>query len=434
MGEHGLRALLNDSIEIGAANWTPHMIEQFKRLRGYDPTPWLPALTGVIVGSRSASDAFLYDYRRTLADLMASQHYGTVAAVATENGLKVYGEALEDGRPSLGDDMEMRSHTDVPMGAMWTYARQSGPKPTYLADLKGAASVAHIYGQNLTGAESFTSMLAPWAYAPGDLRRIVDLEFASGVNLPEIHASVHQPLDDKVPGLRLFIFGQDFNRHETWAEMARPWIDYIARNSYLLQQGRYFANVAYFYGEEAPLTGLYGMHPVADAPRRYAYDFVNADALIHELRVQDGDLTAASGACYRVLYLGGSSQRMTLPVLQQIAQLVEAGATVVGEAPQSSPSLADDKTTFDQLVHRLWGGRKVLPTHDVEGVLLTLGVQADFSFTSTHPDSEILFLHRRLTDGDLYFINNRKDRPEHFDAHFRVLGRVPEIWRADTGA
>jgi hypothetical protein len=441
IGKHGVRALLNDSIEVGAANWTPRIIEQFKRLRGYDPTPWLPALTGVIIGSRSASDAFLYDYRRTLADLMASEHYGTVASVAHEHGLKAYGEALEDNRPSLGDDMAMRSHTDIPMSAMWTYPRRTGPKPTYLADIKGAASVAHVYGQNLVAAESMTSALAPWAYAPHDLRRIIDLEFVTGVNRPVIHTSVHQPVDDKVPGLSLFIFGQYFNRHESWAEMARPWVDYMSRCSYLLQQGRNFADVAYFYGEEAPLTGLYGEKPVADAPTSYAYDFVNADALMSRLAVQDGQLVADSGAHYRLLYLGGSSQRMTLPVLQRIASLAEAGATIVGEAPQASPSLKDDRATFNALVRRLWNGQAVtrigqgtvIASKDVEAALASLGVDPDFSYTKPQADSELLFLHRHLADGELYFISNRQDRAEHVEARFRVTGKAPEIWRADTG-
>jgi hypothetical protein len=440
IGAHGVRALLNDSIEVGAANWTPKLAEQFKRLRGYDPTPWLPALTGVIVGSRSESDAFLYDYRRTLADLMASEHYGTVAAVAHDHGLIMYGEALEDNRPSLGDDMAMRSHTDIPMSAMWTYARQTGPKPTYLADVKGAASVAHIYGQNLVAAESLTSMLAPWAFAPSDLRRVIDLEFATGINRPVIHTSVHQPLDDKLPGLRLFIFGQDFNRHDTWAEMARPWVDYLARNSYLLQQGRYFADVAYFYGEEAPLTGLYGKTPVADAPTQYGYDFLNADALMKEIRVQDGDLTARSGARYKILYLGGSSQKMTVSVLQRLAGFVEAGATVVGEAPQSSPTLRDDKASFNALVRRLWSGDRVtrvgqgrtIASRDVQSALSEMNIGPDFSYSKSQPDSEILFLHRHLEDGDLYYLSNRADRAEHTEAHFRVVGKEPQIWRADT--
>ena len=130
------------------------MIAQFQRLRGYDPRPWLPTLAGVLVGTRAQTDKFLFDYRRTLADLLASEHYGTIAKVAHENGLIVYGEALEDKRPMLGDDMSMRPHTDVPMAAMWTFNKEDGPRQTLIADMKGAASVAHIYGQNLVAAES----------------------------------------------------------------------------------------------------------------------------------------------------------------------------------------------------------------------------------------------------------------------------------------
>jgi hypothetical protein len=441
LGNHGVRALLTDSIEVGAANWTPRMIEQFKRLRGYDPTSWLPALTGVVIESRSASDAFLYDYRRTLSDLMASEHYGTVATVAHENGLKVYGEALEDNRPSLGDDIAMRSHADVPMAAMWTFSRETGPSPTYLADIKGAASVAHIYGQNLVAAESLTSMLSPWAHAPSDLRRIIDLEFVTGVNRPVIHTSVHQPLDDKVPGLSLFIFGQYFNRHETWAEMARPWVDYISRNSFMLQQGRHFADVAYFYGEEAPLTGLYGQKPIADAPARYDYDFINTDALMNQLTAAGDELVAKSGARYKALYLGGSSQHITLSTLQQIASLATAGATIVGVAPESSPSLKDDKATFDALVRRLWSGEsttkvgqgRVIAGKDVEAALAATGVGPDFSYTKPQADTEIPFLHRRIEAGDVYFLSNRRNRPEHVEARFRVVGKAPQVWRADSG-
>lgn len=443
MGARGVRAVLTDSTEVGASNWTPQLIAQFRRLRGYDPTPWLPALTGVVVGSRSQSDAFLYDFRRTLADLVASEHYGQVAAVAHARGLKVYGEALEGGRTSLGDDMAMRAHTDLPMAALWTYPRNpEGPEPRKLGDLKGAASVAHVYGQNLAAAESLTSAMQPWAHAPADLKRIIDLEFASGINLPVIHTSVHQPVDDKVPGLSLSVFGQYFNRHETWAEMARPWIDYIARSSFLLQQGRDVSDVAYFYGEEAPLTVVVGEGPLADAPRRYGYDFVNSDALLAQLSVDGADLVAKSGARYRALYLGGSSRRMTLPVLRRLAQLAAEGATIVGVAPQGSPSLADDKAEFDRLVRQLWAGGpvtrlgrgQVIASKDVEAALAAIGARPDFAYQAEAADSEVLFVHRRLEDGEIYFLNNRKNRPEAIEARFRVTGRRPEIWRADTGA
>jgi hypothetical protein len=442
IGERGLRALLTDSIEVGPSNWTRDMLGQFQKLRGYDPRPWLPTLTGVLVGSRTESDAFLYDFRRTLADLIVSEHYGQVAATAHRHGLKVYGEALEAGRPSLGDDMAMRSHADIPMAALWTYPAAKGPRVVLLADMKGAASVAHVYGQNLVAAESLTAGFSPWAFAPSNLKTVMDLEFAYGINRPVIHTSVHQPVDDKKPGLSLMIFGQYFNRHETWAEMAKPWVDYISRSSFMLQQGRYFADVAYFYGEEAPLTGLYKDTPVADAPIRYGFDFVNPDVVLNRLSVDGGDLTAPSGARYRVLYLGGSSHRMTLGMLQRLAALAEAGATIVGAAPMDSPALTDDPAEFARLVHRLWSGSpvtqvgrgRVIASKDIESALQSVGVAPDFSYEKPAADSEVLFLHRRLADGDAYFLSNRKDRAEHFEARLRVTGKRPEIWRADTGA
>ncbi|WP_313958585.1 glycosyl hydrolase [Novosphingobium sp. 9] len=445
IGQHGIRALLTDSIEAGEANWTPQMIAKFRALRGYDPTPWLPALTGVLVGSREDTDRFLYDYRRTLADLLASEHYGTIARVAHANGLKLYGEALEDHRPMLGDDMTMRSHTDVPMAAMWAFNKAEGPRQSLVADIKGAASVAHLYGQNLVAAESMTSQMAPWAFAPKDLKHVIDLEFVTGVNRPVVHTSVHVPVDDKKPGLSLFIFGQYFNRMESWSGMAKPWVDYISRSSLMLQQGRNVADLAYFHGEEAPLTSLYGDKPVADAPVTHAYDFLNFDAL-NTLLTNDGtDVVTPAGARYRAIYLGGSSSRMTLAALRRLSALVEGGATVIGEKPQLSPSLVASEqgegAQWMSLVDRLWpgGGQamigkgRVIASHDVEGALAGMGVAPDFRFTGAAAGVAIPFVHRRDDKGDIYYLSNPADTAQTIEAHFRVTGKRPELWHPETG-
>ncbi|GGC00868.1 hypothetical protein GCM10011494_19270 [Novosphingobium endophyticum] len=441
VGQDGVRAILNDSIEVGAANWTPGMIGHFKRLRGYDPTPWLPTLTGTIIGSREESDRFLFDFRRTLADLLADAHYGTVARVAHENGLKVYSEALEDNRPQIGDDLQMRRHADVPMAAMWYFPLGEDPKQTYIADIKGAASVANIYGRPYVAAESMTSMLAPWAYGPRDLKHVIDLEFATGINRPVIHTSVHVPTEDHKPGLRLSIFGQDFNRNEAWAELARPWVDYIARNSLMLQQGRNVADIAYFYGEEAPVTGLYGEKPVSGIPKANAFDFVNADALLEAFRNNGNDLVTSGGAQYRVLYLGGSSHRMSLKVLRKIVALAEGGATVVGLRPQGDPGIVADQAEYDALVNRLWPGTpttevgrgRVIATDDLDAALAQAGVAPDFAYAAKQEGSVLPFVHRRLDHGDIYFISNQKDRVETIEARFRVTGKAAELWRAETG-
>ena len=438
IGSRGVRALLNDSIEVGASNWTPQIVAEFRARRGYDPVPWLPALTGVILGSPARTDAFLHDYRQTLADLMAEAHYKTIAEEAHERGLIHYSEALEDKRPSLGDDMAMRRHADVPMAAMWSYDTERGaPQPSYEGDMRGAASVAHVYGQNLVAAESLTAALQPWAFAPRDLKPMIDMEFAMGVNRPVIHTSVHQPLTDKAPGFSLFIFGQYFNRLETWGEQAKPWVDYIARSSYMLQQGRNVADIAYFYGEEAPLTGLFAKAVPGDLPTNNAFDFVNPDVLLNQLSNDGPDLVAKSGARYKALYLGGSSAKMSLTVLKRIDTLVRAGATLIGEKPSGSPTLQDDPAEFTRVAGALWGGDtgkgRVLASRDPDAALMALGIAPDFAYTKAAPDTWLRFVHRKTADADVYFVTNRRNRTEATTLSLAQTGKAPEWWDAQTG-
>ena len=446
LGEAGISYLLTDSIEAGSQNWTDSILSDFQRLRGYDPHPWLPALTGVMIGSTADTDRFLWDFRRTIAQLLAENHYGEISDELHRHGMKYYSEALEYHRPALGDDMEMRSKADVPMGAMWTWAGRPGPDVDYEADLRGAASISHIYGQNLVGAESMTSNGPAWSFSPNTLKKVADLEFAMGVNRFEIHESTHQPVPDMAPGLTLGPFGLWFNRNQTWANQARPWVTYLARSSYLLQQGHFDADVAYFYGQEGPLTSVFGFHPPPDAPAGYAFDFVNSDVILHELTFEDGRLVTPGGTSYRILYLGGTSRRMTLPVMRRIAELVAQGAVLVGNKPVDSPSLADNEQEFQRLAARLWGAKpsksgafhkfgkgRVYAGMTPDQALAALGVAPDFTYTRPQPDASLLFVHRKLADGDIYYVDNRKDRSENVDATFRVAGKAPELWDAATG-
>jgi hypothetical protein len=447
MGASGISYMLTDSIEVGPQNWTDNMLGEFQQRRGYDARPWLPTLTGMVIESTADTDRFLWDFRRTIGQLLAENHYGEIADDLHTHGLSYYSEALEMHRPSLGDDMEMRSKADVPMGAMWTWAGQPGPEVTYLADLRGAASVAHIYGQNLVGAESMTSRGPAWSFSPNNLKKVADLEFALGVNRFEIHESSHQPVADMAPGMTLGPYGLWFNRNDTWAGEAKPWVDYLARCSYLLQQGRFYADVAYFYGEEGPLTAVFGWKGIEDAPEGYGFDFVNSDVILHHLTYQDGRLVTPGGTSYRILYLGGRSRRMTLPVLRQLKELVLQGAVMVGSRPLDSPSLSDDEKQFQAVADELWGknasqGRavrkigkgRVYSGMSANEVLAALDLPRDFEYTQPKTDTTLMFVHRHLADGDLYFVDNRQQRAEDVTATFRVDGKMPEIWDPATGA
>ncbi len=446
MGKRGIRYVVTDSWEAGAQNWTDDMLAEFTRRRGYDPHPWLPVLTGHVVESAVASDAFLWDFRKTIADLIADEHYGQVEASLKERGLGHYGESHEGGRALIADGMEVKKLDDIPMSAMWVQSPGVNRELySYNADDRESASVAHIYGQNLVAAESMTAVHAPWAWSPATLKPTADKELAEGINRFVIHCSVHQPLAGKAPGLGLGPYGQWFNRNDTWAEEAGPWIEYLSRSSYLLQQGRFSADILYFYGEDSNITALFGEHSPA-IPEGYGFDYVNADALIHEFKVVNGELASGSGMRYRILALDPYSRHMSLPVLRSIRDLAKSGAVVVGDRPIATPSLADDQAEFGSIVDELWGpantteaephavGKgKVFFDVDVAGALKSLQIDPDFSYTKPEKDTNLLFVHRHLHDGDLYYVDNRNDRAETVSATFRVAGKQAELWHADTG-
>jgi hypothetical protein len=441
MGKKGLQYVINDSWEAGTANWTDDIIAEFTKRRGYNPRPWLPVLTGRVIESSQESESFLWDFRKTLGDLLAEYHYDQINDILHARGMGHYGESHEEGRAFIGDGMEVKRHNDVPMSAMWTQkpgvnAEQYG----YNADIRESASVAHIYGQNLVAAESLTASSGAWAWSPATLKPTADKELAMGLNRFVIHTSVHQPLLDKKPGLALGPFGQWFNRNETWAEQAKPWVSYLARSSYLLQQGRFDADIAYFYGEDTNITALFGKKG-PETPAGYNWDYFNADALVHVLTFADGQLATPSGMRYRVLALDPHSQHMSLPVLRKIRDLVQAGAVVSGPKPTDTPSLSDDPKEFQNIADQLWGSGsgnsigkgRVYGDQKLGDVLASIHVEPDFNYTKPESDTNLLFVHRKLDDSDLYFVDNRNDRNETLEATFRVEGKEAELWHADTG-
>ena len=442
MGKRGIRYVITDSWEAGSQNWTDDMLVQFKKRRGYDPTPWMPVLAGEVVESSEASDRFLWDLRKTISDLIADEHYGQVQASLKERGIGHYGESHESGRAFVADGMEVKKLDDIPMAAMWTQSPGvNNVQYGYNADDRESASVAHIYGQNIAAAESMTAAAAPWAWSPATLKPTADQELLNGINRFVIHESAHQPLLNKAPGLTLGPFGQWFNRNETWAEEAAPWVNYLARSSYLLQQGHYAADVLYFYGEDSNLTALFDKKG-PDVPAGYAFDYINADGLIHEFKVGDGKITTASGMNYQVLALDPYSKHMSLPVLRAIDKLVRDGAVVAGPKPEDDPSLADNQAEFHKIADQLFGdgtgvhtvGKgKVYAGQSLGDGFKAMNLEPDFDYANPNPNAPVLFAHRHLSDADLYFIDNRSDNSATIEATFRITGRAPELWYAETG-
>ncbi|HLO59137.1 MAG TPA: glycosyl hydrolase [Bacteroidales bacterium] len=444
MGSRGLQYVITDSWEAGVQNWTDSMPSDFKKLRGYDLYTWLPVLAGHIVKSAEASERFLWDFRKTVGDLTTKNHYDLLTDILKQRGMGRYTESHEGGRAFIGDGMEVKRNAAIPMSATWTPGLEENAEVStgYKADVRESASVAHIFGQNIVAAESMTAIGTAWAWSPATLKPTADMELSNGLNRFVIHTSVHQPVDDKIPGLGLGPFGQWFTRHETWAEQAKSWIDYLSRSCFMLQQGKFVADLAYYYGEDNNITALYA-NKLPAIPEGYNYNFVNSDVVLNKLQVKKGMIVTATGMEYKMLVLDSNAIYMTLPVLKKIGDMVNAGAVIAGPKPVASPSLSDDEKEFKILADELWAGGnginsygkgKVIGGSTIRQASDEMKIQADFAYTKPEPDTRLLFVHRKTGNIDIYWVNNRKNRVEDIEGIFRVMGKEAEIWHPETGA
>nr|WKN38715.1 glycosyl hydrolase [Tunicatimonas sp. TK19036] len=432
MGEEGLGYMILDSYEAGHMTWTEDMFSEFSVRRGYDMKPFVPVLTGRVIQSSEASEQFLWDFRKTIGEMIAENHYDVIGEELHKRDMKRYTESHENKRIYLADGMDVKRNADIPMSAMWTPGSLAGGEDEEVrskADIRESASVANIYGQEFVAAESMTSVGNAFSYHPAKLKRTADMELASGLNRFVIHTSVHQPLDDKMPGFSLGPFGQYFTRQETWAEQAKPWIDYLARSCHMLQQGSNVADVLYYYGENHNITSRFA-DQLPPVPAGYEFDFVNASALIDAIEVKDGQFVAPSGNTYPLLVLDESARLMTLPVLKKLKELVDAGGKVSGMKPEESPSLADDSEEFQTLVDEVWQNSNVLKG-DVGAALNALNLAEDVLVSNA--DFEVLYRHRKTPEQDIYWLNNRSESPTSAEVSFRMSGKVPKLWHPQTG-
>ena len=432
-----LNSSLIDSYEVGGQNWNRDFRAEFQKRRGYDPLMYLPAFTGRVVDSPAVSERFLWDVRRTIADLFAENYFGHFAELCRQHGLQ---NAVE---PYTGpfESMQSGATADVVMGEFWS---GSSGHPS----VKLAASIAHVYGKSIVAAESFTATPEPgrWQNDPYSLKTLGDLMYCQGLNRYVFHRYAMQPWTNTWPGMTMGQWGFHFERTVTWWNQGKPWIDYISHCQYLLQQGRAVADAAYFTGESSPVEMRVG-NPAL--PAGYDYDAINADVLLHGATVKDGRLTLRSGANYAALILPPGDADMTPQLLSRVRDLVRAGATVVGPRPQHSPSLADYPRCDAQvkkLADELWGNRdgasltenvvgkgRVVWGQSLAEVFAAQNLKPDFAFTNAAGNARLAYVHRVAGDAEIYFVSNQRRQFDTADCTFRVGGKVPELWHPDTG-
>ncbi|MDR1817267.1 MAG: hypothetical protein LBR07_03620 [Puniceicoccales bacterium] len=427
----GLNNVLIDSYEVGTQNWTRGFEREFARRRGYDITPFLPVLAGAVVGSPEITERFLWDFRRVIADVFAEVYSGFFGEIARANGL-LY--SIEPYGNCPTDDLQYGSFADVPMAEFW----QSGGHCHNVDNAKLGASIGHVNGRKFIGAEAFTASPhgGRWQKDAFALKPQNDAALCAGINRMIYHRYAHQPwvAPARLPGMTMGQWGTHFERTLTWWKQAGEWLAYQTRCQFLLQQGRFAADVLFFAGEDAPNGGDAGALP----PKGYDYDVCDTAALARLTVTGDGKLVLApAGITYRVLVLR-TGDAMSPAVLAQLKRLAAAGAKIIGPKPRRAQGLANYPAA-DAAVRAgadaLWGeGRgKISPTQDAAAALRELGVAPDFA--SNDAAAQLRHIHRIAADGaDIYFIASSNHAGANAEVTLRTAGGVPELWHPDTGA
>jgi hypothetical protein len=380
---------------------------------------------------------------------MADNYYGRLQEHANKIGLHFYAEPYG---PGAFDTLQVSGRTEVPSSEFWTRTPWTDNR-----SMKMVTSAAHVYGKPVIAAESFTgeAQTSRWQDYPYAMKALGDQMFALGLNQIIFHRYAHQPNPKAAPGMVMGPWGINLDRTNTWFAQAKPWMTYLARSQYLLRQGTYVADVLFFTGEETPYQAEYARPDVSpdsnpkigqyfdpQIPPGYQYDLVNAEVLLTRASVKDGRIVLPNGAEYRLLVLPATLSSMTPQLATKLKTLVEQGAVILGPRPVHSMTMAGDGD-FRAATEALWGGGdaprtvgagRVFPKGGVLDVMREIKVGPDAQCSTRTPDGQVVWLHRKLARGDMYFVSNRQRRAETVTCSFRVGDAAPALWDAETGA
>lgn len=457
-----------DSWECGSQNWSTVFRNEFRRRRGYDLLPYLPAMAGIPVESAPTSERFLHDVRTTIAELLNENFFGTMATLAHAHGCEFTAESVAP--TMVSDGMAHFAQADVPMGEFWLRS----PTHDKLNDMLDAISGARVYGRPVIQAEAFTEVALAWDESPRMLKTLQDRNYCLGANRFVFHVFAHNPWPERRPGMTLSGVGLFFQPNQTWWKPGRAWVDYTSRSQALLQQGRAVADIAVFTGEEIPRRAvvpwklqptLPGIVPrvadimagrklpqIVDAAdwsdplRGYAYDSINPDALLRLAQVRNGRIELPGGSSYRMLIVPSRTSPEVGPVtlspavVSRLQEFAAAGVVILlGERPLSGAEvLWPDATDGEGRTHPSGAGRVVTGPwrgSDFEALGLSPDVVVRESETKGPKlrSQGFAWTHRQADDWDVYLLSNQRDTARDLTVSLRVSGRVPELWDAVTG-
>ncbi|MCS6954543.1 MAG: glycosyl hydrolase, partial [Bryobacteraceae bacterium] len=430
-------AIFCDSLEVYDSDWTPDFLDEFRRRRGYDLKPRLPALAAEMADTRRLRQ----DWARTLTELLEERFIGPLNEWARARGtrLRMQGYGIP---PAM---VSSNALVDLPEG--------EGAEWKSLSASRWASSAGHIYGRPVISSETWTWLHSPaFRATPLDMKAEADRHFLQGINQLIGHGWPYTAEGVDYPGWR-FYAAAVFNDKNPWWIVMPDVALYLQRLSYLLRQGQPVADVALYL----PVADAWGdftlrrVNLIETLQRRmgssvirqileagYNFDLFDDRALERAARVDKGALVVGENR-YHIVVLP-AVETMPLATLERLAEFARSGGVLVAtrRLPSDAPGLAASSGERDKLRSRVrelfegGNGPGVLVSRDEElGGVLRARLEPDVSFSPPVP--EVGFVHRRTASADIYSLANTGNTPVRLTAAFRSAAPGAELWDPLSG-
>lgn len=439
-----LKSFYMASYEEKALTWTTTLPEMFRKVNGYGVEKFLPVLFTDDLFLPELSVNFKMDYQRTISELMINNFYKKSKEICNRHGLKNNSESGGPGLPLHKvpvEPIKALGALDIPRGEFWiNHGRFNEKGIDIMRVVKEVSAASHLYGRGIVEMEAFTTF-QHWQESPFDMKPVGDRAFCEGMNKVVVHGLTHNPAGTGSPGI-VYHAGVHYNDKQVWWPKIRPFNDYLARISFVLQEAGFVADVLYYYGDTIPNYGGHKNSRFTAGPG-YDYELINTEKL-KELIVEGNELVLPqTGARFRMLALAEESQ-IHPDVLIKLDELARQGAVIIGPKPENvlmhkvKPGMPDVEKALDEL----WMSEppaglktnqaKIDPGIGACAMLQKLNIAPDFEYEG-YERALLDFIHYSREGMEFYLVRNTTGEWISRACRFRQQDMVPEIWDPVSG-
>lgn len=418
-------AVFSDSLEVYNTDWTDDFAAEFKRRRGYDIVPHLPA---VFTGQGPDAAAVRHDWALTQTELVNERYLTPIDDWAKSHGTRFRSQTYGEPAVSLSSNRLVA----LPEG--------EGPQFRQFSFTRLATSGGHLYGRPVISAETWTWLHSPaFAATPLDMKAEADRMLLEGVNQFVGHGWPYTPPGTPEPGYS-FYAAAVFNDHNPWWNVMPDVTGYLTRMSWLMRQGEPANQVAVLLPNDDVYAALVpGKVSLSAEMHAYVTPTLTAQILDagQNLDYIDAEAILALGVRYPVLVMPHVT-RLAPAVIDKLAAYVGGGGKIVavGGAPSLAPGYLDAARISASVAAKaqaLFAQPNVRVVADDEAVGAALAAMLAPEMKLSAQTSDVGFVRRKLRDADLYFIANTSNRPVHAEATFASARRVAAWIDPDSG-